>query len=118
MHYLGGRPGNDTSGIRLHLTDQAVPYSAGMMAFAAAFSIPPKTRSTLVPNSCCYSGWEPLHGFATRVHTHALGRWVGGLLGVCADTASIGSRMAEGQIPHVLEGVMVVWGRCLALYPH
>lgn len=77
VHYLDIRPANDTSGIKLRLSDQAVPYSAGMVAFAAAFSIPPRQPSTLVPNSCCYSGWEPLHGFATRVHTHGLGRCAG-----------------------------------------
>ncbi|KAL4442992.1 hypothetical protein ABPG77_008483 [Micractinium sp. CCAP 211/92] len=76
MHYLSGRPANDTSGIRLQLSEQAVPYSAGLLAFASGFVIPPGRPSTLVPNSCCYSGWEPLRGFATRVHTHALGREV------------------------------------------
>lgn len=74
MHYLSGRPANDTSGLRLQLSERAVPYSAGLLAFASGFVIPPGKPSTLVPNSCCYSGWEPLRGFATRVHTHALGR--------------------------------------------
>jgi hypothetical protein len=36
--------------------------------------IPPKTPSYLVPTKCCYTGFEPAHGFAYRVHTHALGR--------------------------------------------
>ena len=75
VHYLGGRPANDTSGVKLRFTEEPVPYSAGMVAFAAGFSIPPGKPSTLVKNTCCYSGWEPLRGFATRVHTHALGRW-------------------------------------------
>jgi hypothetical protein len=74
VHYLGGRPANDTSGVKLSFTGEPVPYSAGMVAFAAGFSIPPGKPSTLVRNTCCYSGWEPLRGFATRVHTHALGR--------------------------------------------
>lgn len=76
MHYLHGRPANDTSGLRLRLSGAAVPYSAGMVAFASSFRIPPRTPSTCVPNACCYEGWEPLHGFAARVHTHALGREV------------------------------------------
>ena len=84
MHYLNGRPANDTSGIKLRFSTQPVPYSAGMVAYASGFSIPPGKPSTLVPNSCCYSGWEPLHGFATRVHTHALGRCVEKGEGVCA----------------------------------
>lgn len=74
MHYLDGRPANDTSGLTLRLTDAPVPFSTGMAAFAANFAIPPGKASTLVPNACCYSGWEPLRAFATRVHTHALGR--------------------------------------------
>ncbi|KAL4457726.1 hypothetical protein ABPG75_012591 [Micractinium tetrahymenae] len=76
MHYLKGRPANDTSGIRLQLSERPVPFSAGLLAFASGFAIPPGKPSTLVPNGCCYSGWEPLRGFATRVHTHALGREV------------------------------------------
>ena len=36
--------------------------------------IPPQTPSYLVPTKCCYAGFEPAHGFAYRVHTHALGR--------------------------------------------
>lgn len=86
MHYLKGRPANDTSGIRLQLSERPVPFSAGLLAFASGFVIPPGKPSTLVPNGCCYSGWEPLRGFATRVHTHALGRWGG--LGWGARTGS------------------------------
>jgi hypothetical protein len=29
-----------------------------------------------VPNKCCYRGFQPLTTFASRVHTHALGRAV------------------------------------------
>lgn len=76
VHYLNLRPENDSSGVRLRLTPNPVPYSAGLVAFAATFSVPPRKESTLVPNECCYSGFEPLHGFASRVHTHALGRSV------------------------------------------
>lgn len=75
VHYLDGRPANDTSGVKLTLSPAETPNSAGMVAFAASFSIPPRRPKTLVQNACCYNGWEPLHGFATRVHTHALGRW-------------------------------------------
>ncbi len=74
MHYLHGRPANDTSGLTLTLSPQEVPNSAGMVAFASDFVIPANTPETVVENSCCYSGWEPVHGFATRVHTHVLGR--------------------------------------------
>ena len=45
-----------------------------MAAFAASFVLPPGKPRILVPNECCYAGWEPLHGFATRVHTHGMGR--------------------------------------------
>lgn len=37
MHYLHGRPANDTSGIKLRLSSVPVPYSAGMVAFASMF---------------------------------------------------------------------------------
>ncbi|PSC71645.1 peptidyl-glycine alpha-amidating monooxygenase [Micractinium conductrix] len=78
MHFLVLRPPNDKSGsgLTLHLGEQPVPYSAGMIAYAAGFRLPPGQPSILVPNSCCYAGWEPLHGFAARVHTHSMGREV------------------------------------------
>lgn len=88
MHYLNGRPANDTSGLVLHLSGKAVDYSAGMAAFAASFVIPPRTPRTLAPNACCYSGWEPLHGFAARVHTHGMGRCASGTGAGCAWAAA------------------------------
>lgn len=74
IHYLKIRPEGDTSGIRLRLTPHPVPLSAGLIAFASGFEIPPRKKSTVIPNECCYSGFETLHGFAFRVHTHSLGR--------------------------------------------
>ena len=76
VHYLPLRPEGDASGVRMTLTDQPTPLSAGMLAFAASFSIPPGRPSNPVPNECCYSGFEPLTGFGVRVHTHRMGRWV------------------------------------------
>ena len=60
--------------MRLKLTDDVLPFSAGMMMYASFFQIPPRVETHLVPTRCCYSGFEPAHGFAYRVHTHALGR--------------------------------------------
>lgn len=74
MHYLPLRPEDDSSGVRMTLTESPTPLSAGMVSFASAFEIPPGRPSTLVPNECCYSGFEPLHGFGFRVHAHWMGR--------------------------------------------
>jgi hypothetical protein len=74
VHYTHKRPDGDKSGVRLKLTDDVLPFSAGMMMYASYFQIPPQTPSHLVPTRCCYAGFEPTHGFAFRVHTHALGR--------------------------------------------
>eukprot|EP00887_Chlorella_sp_A99_P001399 scaffold8.g1399.t1 len=79
IHYLDPRPKGDRSGVRLRLTPQArrpVPMSAGMVAYAASFTIPPGLPSYVVPNACCYSGFEALHGFGFRIHTHWMGRVV------------------------------------------
>ena len=76
MHYTQLRPPGDASGVRLKLTDAALPFSAGMMMYASFFQIPPHAETHLVPTRCCYAGFEPAQGFAYRVHTHALGRWV------------------------------------------
>jgi len=74
VHYTHVRPPGDASGVRLRLTDSALPFSAGMMMYASYFQIPPRAPSHLVPVRCCYSGFEPARGFAFRVHTHELGR--------------------------------------------
>lgn len=76
VHYLNIRRDSDTSGVKLHLSPAPVTYSAGLIAYATGFVIPAKTPLYEVPNECCYSGFEPLHGFAYRVHTHALGKRV------------------------------------------
>ncbi|KAK9908849.1 hypothetical protein WJX75_003782 [Coccomyxa subellipsoidea] len=76
VHYTHKRPAGDQSGMRLKLTDAALPFSAGMMMYASYFQIPPQKPSHLVPTKCCYAGFEPAYGFAYRVHTHALGRSV------------------------------------------
>lgn len=74
VHFLQVRAADDASGVRLRLTTVPQQLSAGLIAFAAGFAIPPGQASHLVENECCYSGWEELRGFAFRVHTHGLGR--------------------------------------------
>ena len=37
--------------------------------------MPPGKPSHRVSSSCCYSGFEPLHATAFRIHTHELGRF-------------------------------------------
>ena len=74
VHYQIVRPEGDRTGVRLKMTRAPQPRGAGMMMWAAGFSVPPRTPSHLVPNRCCYSGFQPLTGFAFRVHAHALGR--------------------------------------------
>jgi hypothetical protein len=74
VHYLEPRPANDTSGVVLHFRSEPMPRSAGIIAFAADFKVPPRTDKYLVPTACCYRGIETLVGFAFRVHTHALGQ--------------------------------------------
>lgn len=76
VHYLNLRPAGDASGVRLHFSSKPQPFAAGLIAYASGFTIPPLTKSHLVPNDCCYSGFEPLHAFAVRVHTHSLGKSV------------------------------------------
>lgn len=76
VHYQIVRPKGDHTGVRLKLTRVPQPMSAGMLTYAVGFVVPPKKKSHLVPNSCCYSGFQPLTGFAFRVHAHALGRYM------------------------------------------
>lgn len=76
VHYLELRSEKDASGIRLHLSRVPIQRVAGMQAFASMFSIPPRESSYPVKNSCCYEGVFPAQTFASRVHTHELGRRV------------------------------------------
>ncbi|KAK9837060.1 hypothetical protein WJX84_000291 [Apatococcus fuscideae] len=76
IHYMGKRPEKDESGVRLSLTRQPQPLAAGMLHFASWFSIPPRQPSHHIDNRCCFNGFEPAEGFAFRVHTHLLGRYL------------------------------------------
>lgn len=76
VHYLNLRPPNDTSGVALRLSERPARYSAGLVAYASSFTIPPGKPAHLVENECCYTGFEPARGFAFRVHAHALGRQI------------------------------------------
>ena len=76
VHYLELRSESDASGVKLVLSKKPVEYGVGMIAFASYFRIPPRTRSTVIENTCCFNGLFPSVGLATRVHTHALGRHV------------------------------------------
>jgi hypothetical protein len=76
VHYLNVRPHGDASGIKLRLSPHPMPSSAGIVAYAASFEVPPRRSSHLVHHECCYSGMEAITGFGYRVHTHSLGRSV------------------------------------------
>lgn len=76
IHYLELRREDDISGIKLLLSRLPIENAVGMAAFAASFSIPPGKKSHMVHNSCCFNGIFPAKSFASRVHTHALGRRV------------------------------------------
>lgn len=74
VHFLIVRPEGDHTGVRLELTQEPQPNSAGMFMYASGFTVPPKDPAYHVPASCCYAGWEPVKAFAFRVHAHSLGR--------------------------------------------
>jgi len=76
IHYLELRKATDASGIRLKLSSLPVERAVGVHAFATGFTLPPGKNSITVRNSCCYNGLFPSIAFASRVHTHALGRKV------------------------------------------
>lgn len=74
IHFAVERPQQDVSGVKLQISNEHIPFSAGMLMYASSFHIPPQQEEHLIPTRCCYSGFEPAHGFAFRVHTHGLGR--------------------------------------------
>lgn len=76
VHYLTGRPANDASGVTLRLKPHATPKTAGVISYASNFIIPGGYQSYMVPNECCYQGFQPLNVIGVRVHTHTLGRRV------------------------------------------
>eukprot|EP00210_Caulerpa_lentillifera_P005706 g5457.t1 len=76
IHYVSGRSLDDASGIVLKLSEEASEKTASVLMYASFFSIPPRQNRYPVRNKCCYSGFEPIHTVAFRVHTHELGRTV------------------------------------------
>ena len=74
MHYQIVRPEGDHTGVRLELTPEPQPFSAGMFTYASGFVVPPQNPAFHVPATCCYAGWERIRAFAFRVHAHSLGR--------------------------------------------
>eukprot|EP00191_Tetraselmis_sp_GSL018_P006201 CAMPEP_0177598376 /NCGR_PEP_ID=MMETSP0419_2-20121207/12308_1 /TAXON_ID=582737 /ORGANISM="Tetraselmis sp., Strain GSL018" /LENGTH=705 /DNA_ID=CAMNT_0019090801 /DNA_START=187 /DNA_END=2305 /DNA_ORIENTATION=+ len=77
VHYLRPLGEPDTaSGLTLHLSRLGKPHAAGLMSFAADFTIPPRSPSFPVSIDCCVDSMLPVHAFAMRVHTHSLGRAV------------------------------------------
>ena len=83
VHYQIVRPDGDHTGVRLELTAEPQPFSAGMFTYASGFVVPPQQPAFHVPATCCYSGWEQIKAFAFRVHAHSLGR--------CATASSWGN---------------------------
>lgn len=109
------RPEGDHTGVRLKLTRAPQPMSAGMLTYAVGFLVPPKKKSHLVPNSCCYSGFQPLTGFAFRVHAHALGRCVTGstvlwMYKCCSDISvfALTSARCNSELQQPLSGVRLM----------
>ncbi len=78
MHYQIVRPEGDHTGVRLELTPEPQPFSAGMFTYASGFVVPPQNPAFHVPATCCYAGWERIRAFAFRVHAHSLGRCAAG----------------------------------------
>lgn len=77
IHFLDVRPLDDgESGIRLKLSTEPLEQSVSLQAFARGFMVPPGRPSYKVSNECCYNSAFPMTSFASRVHTHALGRKV------------------------------------------
>lgn len=76
VHFLKLRPAGDRSGVNITLTEEPLPYSAGLISWASYFSIPPGRPSHLVRNQCCFRSFQPATMFAARVHTHTMGKSV------------------------------------------
>ena len=76
IHFLDLRPKDDESGLRLKLSTKSLQKSVSLQAFARGFMIPPGRPSYPVKNDCCYNSAFPMTSFASRVHTHGLGRRV------------------------------------------
>ena len=76
IHFLDIRPRGDTSGLRLTLSSETLDRSMSLQAFARGFMIPPGLPAHPVKNECCYNGAFPMTTFASRVHTHDMGRRV------------------------------------------
>jgi len=67
----------DDSGVFLEFTEQKQPKTAGVILLGTG-GYAPKHSTTYFETSCKMTDPRPLHPFAFRTHTHALGKMVSG----------------------------------------
>ncbi len=98
VHYQIVRPEGDHTGVRLELTPEPQPFSAGMFTYASGFVVPPQDPAFHVPATCCYAGWERIRAFAFRVHAHSLGRHAICRRHLKLKASCIASRTVQGRV--------------------
>jgi hypothetical protein len=83
VHYLSPTPADsppDEAGLRITLTRERQPYTAGIfLLVAGTLTIPAHAPKVTVDVTCKYYG-ETLHIFAFRTHSHSLGRVISGYM--------------------------------------
>eukprot|EP00656_Telonema_subtile_P029061 TRINITY_DN3196_c0_g1_i8.p1 TRINITY_DN3196_c0_g1~~TRINITY_DN3196_c0_g1_i8.p1 ORF type:complete len:625 (-),score=27.94 TRINITY_DN3196_c0_g1_i8:31-1905(-) len=77
LHFLKPSATPDYSALLMRTTKSPLLLQANIAIFApGSFQIPPRKSRFDVSAQCCYSGTEPVLGFAFRVHAHILSRHV------------------------------------------
>ena len=80
VHFAKPLPEPSSAGVRMFYTPSreiaGITEFAGVVPGLAASKlvIPPRTPKTTIPITCAYTGDEPLHVFAYRVHAHDMAR--------------------------------------------
>ncbi|CAB3408976.1 unnamed protein product [Caenorhabditis bovis] len=105
VHYAQPFAGevHDFSGVTLHLTQRQPSNLAAVMLFVSGTPIPPGRRQFQNNVTCVYEATTPIHPFAFRTHTHAMGRVVSAYYRHDGRWTKIGAR--NPQWPQLFEAI-------------
>uniref|UniRef100_A0A8R1HNP1 Peptidylglycine monooxygenase n=1 Tax=Caenorhabditis japonica TaxID=281687 RepID=A0A8R1HNP1_CAEJA len=105
VHYAQPFAGevHDFSGVTLHISQRKPAHLAAVMLFVSGTPIPPQLPAFQNNITCMYESQTPIHPFAFRTHTHAMGRLVSAFFKHDGRWNKIGKR--NPQWPQLFEAI-------------
>lgn len=105
VHYAQPFAGevHDFSGVTMHISQKKPMNLAAVMLFVSGTPIPPQLPAFQNNITCMFESSTPIHPFAFRTHTHAMGRLVSAFFKHDGHWTKIGKR--NPQWPQLFEGI-------------